>query len=127
MVVDVASTSRTIIIPQRIRNILHNANVQGRDTFPPRKIYLLVKQIGKKDLNFEKIMSANHLSFGKVLFFLMKASTIILNRIVAKLCDESKMLVFKLKLETSYKTWWWWSYSDLGMRVFERSWQNGLY
>ena len=60
MLVDVPSTSRTMVTPQTIKNILHNANIRKRYIYQLE--YLLVKQIGGKD-NFANVYISKTLEF----------------------------------------------------------------
>ena len=68
---ELASTSGTIITPQTIKNILLDENI--RERVPRGKKYIL-KQIEWKDLNLQKLASANR----RIFFSPMKASSVFL-------------------------------------------------
>ena len=82
LAVDVTSTSGIIVTPQTIRIIHYNANI--RESLLGEKIISETK-----DLNLQKLMSANHWNFEKILLFPIKASSIFLTQMLRKLGEES--------------------------------------
>ena len=95
LAVDIASTLGIIITPQTIRNNLRDANIRGRA--PLNKP--LISEINRaKRLEFAILMSANHYSFGDMLFYSdeSKFNTFVLDG--KKNCHENQKRLFKLKI-----------------------------
>ena len=86
LAVDVAST-KTIITSQTIRNIFYDGNILERGSWKK-----LVTQIKWKDLNLQKLRSADLCCFSKTLFLPMNSNSIILAQMARKLCDESQII-----------------------------------